>query len=229
MRDSTKLPPHKEPQFYKIILLSLISHLTILFIAFGLPFFTFKEDKTLLPTVKVDLVGLPELRPFEKKVVKPTIKEEKKVVVTKTKEKVSKIEKPKMRDDESALSEAISDIAKLKRDEKDVESSLNKGNIITTDGSDIEPYKLYLNDTIYKNWAPPLRRIIGETPRFQMFINGNGAILSVVMVKSSGNNEYDKSAEHAIKKSSPFSLPPRELQRELEKDGVVIDFIPQLD
>lgn len=242
MRDSTNFPPHKDPPFYKIILLSLIGHTIILFIAFGLPFFTFKEEKTLLPTIKVDLVGLPELRPLD---TKPVLKEEPKEIATKTKEEVIiepkneiknfKKEKQKKGEDErlkrvvekEELSDAISKIAKLKREESNVESSLNKGNIKSTEEHDSDPYKLYLNETIYKNWTPPLRRKIGEIPRFQMFINENGWVLRFIMVKSSGNIEYDKAAEHAIKKSSPFSLPPGRLQRELEKDGVIIDFIPQ--
>ncbi|OGQ33561.1 MAG: hypothetical protein A3F16_04940 [Deltaproteobacteria bacterium RIFCSPHIGHO2_12_FULL_43_9] len=238
MRDSTNLPPHKEPPFHKIFFISLAGHVIVLFIAFGLPYFTFREEKPRFPTVRVELVGLPDLRPFEQKEQKTVLKEEKKekevVLKPKNEEVILKSTKQKREEDKrlrevvakEELSDAISEIAKLNREEREIEASLNKGNIKSNEEDNIDPYKLYLNETIYNNWTPPIRGKTGEIPRFQMFIGGNGNILRVVMVKTSGSIEYDKSAESAIRKSSPFSLPPHGLQNELEKDGVIIDFIP---
>lgn len=237
MWDSKNLPPHKEPPFYKIFFISLAGHAIVLFIAFGLPYFAFEEEKPFLPMVKVELVGLPELRPFEKKEQKAILPEEKKEKVAEVKIKkeiVLESKKPKVEKNKSLkdvvenedLSDAISEIAKLKREEKEIEGSLNKGNIKSSGDKNIDPYKLYLNKIIYNNWIPPLRHKIGEIPRFKMLIDRNGTILRVTMVKSSGDIEYDKSAEYAINKSSPLSSPPLVLRNQLEKDGVVIDFIP---
>lgn len=269
---SFNLPPHKDPSLLKVFLFSLIAHSIVMIIAFGLPAFTLTEPKPFFPTVKVDLVGLPELRPYEvkstvpitpaiieekreqpQKIIKPEPKPEEKVLhlekpkkETKKDESEKKVvederlkkivddaEKKQKKRDEEELDKAVVEIAKLKHDEQKVEETLRKGNIISKgtgtsgeSGEDIDPYKIYLSETIKSKWSPPLPLRSDLKSRFQIFINPTGEITNLKMLISSGNEQYDKSLEEAIKRSNPVSSPPKSLQRELEDEGVIIDFVP---
>ena len=254
------LPPHREPSYWKITLFSLIAHIFVLLFTFGLPELIRPAPRILYPTIRVDLVGLPEKRPFEltppapevpkEEVAKPKTeplkekkKEEPKPVVKpkplspeekKLKSIVEETKKtPKKKEDEE-LEKAVSEVAKMKKEEEAVEKELYKGNIKAEGtavtgptGEGAHPYLTYVEQAILQAWKPPLKRAEREIKTtIAIYINGRGEIFKAIIETPSGNEEFDRSAEEAVKKASPLKSPPEGLATSLEDDGIKINFLP---
>lgn len=71
-------------------------------------------------------------------------------------------------------------------------------------------YRKKLENLIYANWvgARAYRLQAGLETWFEVEIDASGALLSLRVLRSSGNRHLDESAERAIYKSAPFPPPP---------------------
>lgn len=59
-----------------------------------------------------------------------------------------------------------------------------------------------------------------------MRLNRTGEVIEAKLIKSSGNTLFDSAVLAAVKKASPFSPPPDHLRDALQKNGIVLEFIP---
>ncbi len=59
------------------------------------------------------------------------------------------------------------------------------------------------------NWVRPSNSIVGLIAIIRVNLSPSGDVLSVSVVKSSGNSFFDRSAEIAVKKASPLPVPPQ--------------------
>ena len=79
--------------------------------------------------------------------------------------------------------------------------------------SEVQRFSTLINDKISENWHKPVGTPKGLFCVFAVDVLPDGEITAVNMDKSSGNLAFDRSAEVAIKKSSPLPLPPDQQAR----------------
>ena len=60
---------------------------------------------------------------------------------------------------------------------------------------------------IEANWRRPGASLLGLKAVIEIWVGRNGQVQHARLVKSSGDNRFDKSAELAVKKASPLPIP----------------------
>lgn len=71
----------------------------------------------------------------------------------------------------------------------------------------IDRYALLMRAKIHQNWRRPLGIDNIYKCKVAVKLRSNGEVISAIVINSSGNVEFDRSAELAIRKSSPLPLP----------------------
>ena len=71
----------------------------------------------------------------------------------------------------------------------------------------VRTYQAGIYDLVRKNWSRPPSARNGMQARFVVELIPTGELLSVVLVDSSGNAAFDRSAELAIRRAKRFSVP----------------------
>lgn len=81
-------------------------------------------------------------------------------------------------------------------------------------GFDFGPYFRSVQSRIYRNWEPPenIKEDMTVVVKFKILKDGN--IEECIILKSSGNTEFDKSAQNAIALSLPFKPLPEEFDED---------------
>lgn len=77
----------------------------------------------------------------------------------------------------------------------------------------IDRYALLMRAKIHQNWRRPLGIENIYKCKVAVRLQANGEVISAIVVNSSGNIEFDRSAELAVRKSSPLPMPPDEKMR----------------
>lgn len=77
----------------------------------------------------------------------------------------------------------------------------------------IDRYALLMRAKIHQNWRRPVGMDNLYKCKVAVKLRANGEVISARVIDSSGNIEFDRSAELAILKSSPLPMPPDEKMR----------------
>lgn len=77
----------------------------------------------------------------------------------------------------------------------------------------IDRYALLMRAKIHQNWRRPVGIDNIYKCKVAVKLKSNGEVISAIVINSSGNLEFDRSAELAIRKSSPLPLPAEENMR----------------
>lgn len=107
---------------------------------------------------------------------------------------------------------------------------LSQGTALTGDFSDgpsseFAGYVQTLPGAIRPKWKLPSYLMDQDLKaRIRIFISTSGQLLKLELVESSGNSEYDKRAENAIRESAPFSPPPAAVGARLTSSGIILGF-----
>ena len=93
------------------------------------------------------------------------------------------------------------------------------------DASEMEQVVGLIRSKVERNWRRPLGTSdLGLRCTVRVRLGGTGSVLLVTVVKSSGNNAFDRSVEAAVQKADPLPMPQskrlltqfREIQFEFE-------------
>jgi TonB family protein len=207
--------------------------------------------KEYIPSLRVDLVALPDRKTSDPVVPAPTVAEPApdSKPITKDDPKldlkpdedngdisVAKKKKQKASKKELAAREKLKNaIARIKAIEriKMMTGEPIKGNQISKGSALTGEAKLAL-ETSYIDLVRERIITYWELPKWlkdqelsanvQVFIDRKGQMTRFVFVKSSGNEQFDNEVKRTLQASSPFPVPPAELASELANDGIIYRF-----
>lgn len=74
----------------------------------------------------------------------------------------------------------------------------------------IDKYMSLIESRVYQNWIKPPSADKGLICELQVRLIPSGEVINIELSKSSGDEVYDKSVIAAVRKASPFPLPPAE-------------------
>ena len=248
------LPESNQDQTLKrFFLFSLALHaFLIVFLVVKSMFFP-SNPKEYIPSLRVDLIGLPDLKISETKVLPPTPKapeevskteESKKEVKVDTKaendgdyslKKKKKNSKPTQKElaAQQKLKNALARIKALERI-KALQNAEIKGNAISKGSALSGDAKTSLETTyhdvilerIRSNWELPkwLQEQENLKAKVAIFIDRRGQLARFEFRKSSGNEQFDAEVKRTLELSSPFPVPPEGIVSEIANDGVLLGF-----
>lgn len=75
---------------------------------------------------------------------------------------------------------------------------------------EVDRYRALIKQSISNKWRVPLSAKKGQECILKLRLIPSGEVISVEIVKSSGDTVYDRSVEAAVIKASPLPLPPAE-------------------
>ncbi|MEJ2141270.1 MAG: cell envelope integrity protein TolA, partial [Gammaproteobacteria bacterium] len=75
---------------------------------------------------------------------------------------------------------------------------------------EVDRYTVLIKQAISKKWRVPISAKKGQECVLRLRLIPSGEVVSVEVVKSSGDTVYDRSVEAAVYKASPLPLPPAE-------------------
>lgn len=199
----------------------------------------FAGDKEVVipPSIRVDMVGLPDLPVQPKKLVKKrkpiaTVSEKsKKPAKSKTKpikkQKSDKKEKTVQKKEKGKSAKEIQNVSSNSKPD------VNKGNQLTEGAdkgkdllseqqiSEINIYFSGVEDQIKSHWNLPKYLIdMDLTAQIEIQINNRGKMTSRQIVGSSGNELFDSQVLKAMESASPYPPPPASVQK-IIRGGIV--------
>lgn len=225
---------------------SLILHCALIVFLFVSSFLFQSSVSRYQPTLRVDVVelpdllkkdlnkvGIPEPEPEPKKEKKPApeVKKESKpkpneMALKKKKKRAKKKRKRKM---QSAL-DRIKALDKIKGEvqaEKIKGNRISKGTALTGDARE-SMERTYYDDLLERvriHWAlPPWLARQGLSAKVKIYIDPRGRIRGMRFLQRSGNAQYDAEVKDAITDTDPFPPPPAALKEEVLRDGVILAF-----
>ena len=220
----------KEPSLQKITVLSLALHISVLFIAF---FLLRQSNKFMMPSPYVVSLVSPEVLRGKSMDIRASQKASKplkdtSVVETVPKQDLKK-EDLKKRDKkmEKVVEERIAAIAAKKkverlvklRSEISLKASGNTGkstsglsSVKGEKGSLFDEYYGKISEEIHQQWNWPAAGQKDLEAIIAIRIMKDGKISIQKIEKSSGNSFFDKWAIRALRKASPLSPPPYEME-----------------
>ena len=96
-------------------------------------------------------------------------------------------------------------VAKQKAIEKEQALIISKRNEAVN--NQVKKYAALIRDKVVLNWNNPLESQDGLSSLMTIRTSVTGQVLEVVIARSSGNESFDRAAELAVLKSSPFPMP----------------------
>ncbi len=233
--------------FKRAVVLSVFLHLALYICSIYLPLIPFLKGKRgelrYTPTVRVDLVALPDKPYREMKEMNEEIQKAQDAIreIKEKKGALQEKEGMKLREKRELKREAKSAIERLKalqalekrlrERKKEVEL---KGNIVTAGASlpssgkenVLDEYRSVVSEKIKLRWALPsyLRRERQLSGEIIVFLNPDGSVIRREIV-SSGVQEFDGYMNQALEEALPFPSVPEALRRELRYDGISITFV----
>ena len=103
-------------------------------------------------------------------------------------------------------------------EEREREEAVRKARALTA----AEKYKLLIRQKVSRNWARPPGAQTGLQCTVRVRLVPSGDVLQVTVVKTSGDERFDRSVENAVYKASPLPLPE---ERDLFEYFREIEFI----
>ncbi len=235
--------------FKRAVVISVFLHLALYICSIYLPSIPFLKGKRgelrYTPTVRVDLVSLPdkpyrEMKEMDEEIQKTQdaireIKEKRGELTVQEKEGMKLREKIELKREAKSAIERLKALQALEKRlharKKEVE---RKGNVVTPGASlpssgkenVLDEYRSVVHEKIKLRWALPsyLRRERQLSGEVIIFLNPEGGIIRKEIV-SSGVQEFDSYMNQALEEALPFPAVPEALQRELRYDGVSITFV----
>ncbi len=213
----------KDSSFYFYLIISLSTHLLVTLILVFTDLNIFSQAKTIQPSIRIDTIGLPEL----KKIQSQARKNKEKFVNLHKKSPLKK--QPKI----NKKQEREKQISETKQEKKEQVSETNqkKGNKLSEgieegliETEQIEAINIYTTLIIGKiklNWNLP--KYLSDENYFtqlEVKINDEGEVIYKEIITSSGNNIFDSEVLKAIESSTPFPPPPPSVKK-LISDGIV--------
>ena len=236
--------------FSKGLKWSFIFHF-VLVLCFLIKSFVFPGKPVFIaPTLRVDIVGLPDLLKKDKGKLAKTLaevekKEAKQIETAAPSKKKSDaadpdemVLKPKRESGQARQKKLKNALARIKALAKISESEgkqagLVKGNIISRGSSlsgdakegDQNGYYDVLRERLQENWALPIWIARQKyTAQVQVFIDARGRLRNFRFVKLSGNAQFDDAVKRTLAESQPFPFPPPDLVSQFATDGILVGF-----
>ncbi len=236
----------KQKSFSFFLLFSICVHAVVVIFFMGLNNFSlfFKKENITPISIRVDVVGLPDL-PAKGKTVK--IQKEKPVLLpdkrTKPKKPPSQKKlKEKKKDQSLEDSKQKKELKKVeqtkiqneKKEDIDSEKTVNKGNQLTKGAekgeevlssqemAEINMYLTIVIEQIRANWnLPRYLKDMNLIAEVDIKINDRGEMVYKQIVLSSGNDVFDNWMLKAMENAAPYPPPPDSVQH-LIRDGIVV-------
>lgn len=233
----------------KWIATSLIIHGIIFSLLFVKETFFPGEPIRYIPTLRVDLVGLPDILKKDLENIPPKKSEinqgktqtqdEKPApqeLVFKTKSKKQRQEEEKIMENkrQDKMKSALQRIKALQKiKDSTQENVVIKGNLISpgtqVTGEAREAAEAGYLDAVHErlklNWTlPPWLQRKNLNARVRIFINSRGRIDQLRFEQESGEPAFDNAIRQTLLKSEPFPLPPTEIGRVIKANGILLGF-----
>lgn len=224
------------------VIWSLIAHLTLGIIVVLKSLFLPSAPERYIPSLKVDLVALPDLTPEERhnlslKKSKSKTQSEKKEVKKKAASKGKQLiqqRKARKTKIKSALSriKSITEVQEEAQTE-DTTPDLIKGNFLSK-GSSLsgeakekgEPtYFDQVLERVRAHWTLPIWLARQQlSAQAVIYLSPTGDLISIRFQKPSGSTQFDEAVKSSIRKSAPFPPPPTELAPMIQSGGILLGF-----
>lgn len=224
-----------QKEFKKILLKSLLAHLALFIIIALWGVFHSPKPLEYIPSIQVDLIGLPDLKKSELEQASPlnpsSSSKPKNPISTKTSpkpqpiNKTSEVEWGLKKKNKKNLQEAINRIKALEAMEQEVNASgkkikmqakgnkISKGTSLTgEEGSEENFYIGKMVDRLREHWNLPIwlsRQKLDA--KVLVLFDRYGYVKSAQLVKSSGNKQFDDLVLQTIQSAQPFGPPPEEV------------------
>ena len=179
------------------VLFSFILHSLVIYFLVGKWGETTKPSKVISPKyIQAKLVNLDNaVKPKPKKASKPKPKPKpKKASKSKPKPKPKKVSKPKLQEDREEIKRHVPDALEAEK-----QLALDQDNEKLT-----ASYSAYIMERIEANWNRPPSARRGMEVALIIQLVPTGQVISVTMVKSSGSEAFDRSAQQAVHKVGRF-------------------------
>jgi TonB family protein len=169
-------------------------------------------------------VSKPVVKPKAKPRVKPKVKPKPKPVPKtkpkpKPKPKPKAVEKVEPKPEPRLTAEELAAIARSELSQA-VESEAQTQEAMTTDDL-AASYAALIQQTVVNYWSRPPSARNGMEVLLALQLIPTGEVVSVTVVKSSGNTAFDRSAVNAVQKAEQFpelkDLPPREFEKSFRR------------
>ena len=177
------------------VLFSFILHSLVIYFLVGKWGETTKPSKVISPKyIQAKLVNLDNaVKPKPKKASKPKPKPKPKKA-SKPKPKSKKVSKPKLQEDREEIKRHVPDVLEAEK-----QLALDQDNEKLT-----ASYSAYIMERIEANWNRPPSARRGMEVALIIQLVPTGQVISVTMVKSSGSEAFDRSAQQAVHKVGRF-------------------------
>ena len=179
------------------VLFSFILHSLVIYFLVGKWGETTKPSKVISPKyIQAKLVNLDNaVKPKPKKASKPKPKPKpKKASKPKPKPKPKKVSKPKLQEDREEIKRHVPDVLEAEK-----QLALDQNNEKLT-----ASYSAYIMERIEANWNRPPSARRGMEVALIIQLVPTGQVINVTMVKSSGSEAFDRSAQQAVHKVGRF-------------------------
>ena len=179
------------------VLFSFILHSLVIYFLVGKWGETTKPSKVISPKyIQAKLVNLDNaVKPKPKKASKPKSKPKpKKASKSKPKPKPKKVSKPKLQEDREEIKRHVPDALEAEK-----QLALDQDNEKLT-----ASYSAYIMERIEANWNRPPSARRGMEVALIIQLVPTGQVINVTMVKSSGSEAFDRSAQQAVHKVGRF-------------------------
>ncbi len=179
------------------VLFSFILHSLVIYFLVGKWGETTKPSKVISPKyIQAKLVNLDNaVKPKPKKASKPKPKPKpKKASKSKPKPKPKKVSKPKLQEDREEIKRHVPDALEAEK-----QLALDQDNEKLT-----ASYSAYIMERIEANWNRPPSARRGMEVALIIQLVPTGQVISTTMVKSSGSEAFDRSAQQAVHKVGRF-------------------------
>ncbi len=225
----------RAPSFSRAFKRSVLAHTLVMGLAILGSLVTERPRERIVPTLRVDLVALPDQKKDEPISLPapenaPTPPAPEKQVKTAPKIKMESAEVSLSKKQKTTAKSMKSALERLRALEK---LQALKGNMIskgaTTSGEAKEREQATYYDGVLQklreNWElPSWLQTKGLSAQVVLFLNSKGNILRIVFKRPSGNDVYDEEVRRAVQRSAPFALPPQDVIDSLASDGVLLGF-----
>ena len=226
----------------RAVVLAIAVHVVLL-VLLGLGFYF--EPKVIQPTAAVPInavavnkavLDVARQKKDKAKTEKAKKDKAKKDKAKKDKAKKDKAKKEKARKEKAKKDKAKKDKAKKKKAEREKERQLQEQREVeearqrdqTQAYSAIGALVGRIGAKVRENWNKPLGSMTGLETVISVKVQRTGEVVSVKVVKSSGDHFFDQSAENAVYKASPLPFPDEPRYYEFIKE-FNFKFVPDGD
>ena len=232
-----------DQSFKNFIVVSFCIHIGLFLFVVFLPHQFVSKPIAIKEAIRVDMVGLPDLKVKKKPAVKSVKKKptKKKVIKKKSQKlkkpkasKKAKLKKEQKKTDPSqmqkAQAQAIEGLKSLEQTPPEKQTykgeALSKGESAEGEINAVLIYGYFtrVKGHIHTYWNLP-KLLADKNLKSEAFveINETGYVIKIQLEKSSGNEAFDQIVINTIRDASPFPVPPVEI-RSILKQGVVLRF-----